>query len=214
MDEEITGSPGRNRTPRGSVVRVGFELFIVFVGVWAALFAENWRERREEDRAAVALLEAALTQLRKSTEWETRWSDSVQAEYAGWKERRSQGEMEPPFYLRIPGSESAPSGIFGAASHLSDILGPVVVSGMSDRANEMEGVGRRNSRYMESTERSVFPLLAADPSVFYDSASGELLPEFQGQLLLMEEILAEMARLTQDGAMLAESLKEELRRRR
>ena len=214
MNEEHSVPTGGNRTSRGSIVRVGFELFIVFVGVWAALLAENWRERREEDRAAVAVMEAALAQLRGATEWGTRWRDSVRAEYAIWKERRSQGELLPPFFVRIPGSESPPAGIFGAASNLPDALGPAVVTEMSNRANELEGVGRRNSRYMESTERTVFPLLAADPKVFYDSASGELLPEFQGQLFLMEEFLAEMERLNRDGADLAEFLEAELRRRR
>lgn len=214
MDEKSTIPTDGNRASRSSIVRVGFELFIVFIGVWAALLAENWRERREEDRAAVAVLETALTQLRESTEWEIRWSDSVQAEYARWKERRSEGEVIPLFFMRIPGSESPPAGIFGAASNLPDVLGPAVVSRMGSRANEMEGVGRRNSRYMESTERMVFPLLAADPSVYYDSASGDLLPQFQGQVLLMEETLALMAQLSRDGAELAEFLEEELRRRR
>ena len=214
MDEENTIPGEGNGTSRRSIARVGFELFIVFIGVWAALLAENWRERREEDRAAVAVLEAALAQLRDATEWGTKWRDSVQVEYGKWKERRSQGEVIPPFFVRIPGSESPPAGIFGAASNLPDALGPVVVTEMSNRANELEGVGRRNSRYMESTERTVFPLLAADPKVFYDSASGDLLPQFQGQLLLMEEFLAEMARLNRDGADLAEFLEAELRRRR
>jgi hypothetical protein len=214
MDEENTIPGEDNGTSRRSIARVGFELLIVFIGVWAALLAENWRERREEDRAAVAVLEAALTQLRESTEWASRWSDSVQAEYAAWKERRSEGEVIPPFFMRIPGSESPPVGIFGAASNLPDALGPVVVSRMGSRANEMEGVGRRNSRYMESTERLVFPLLAADPSVFYESISGDLLPQFQGQLLLMEELLAQWAQQNRDGAELAEFLEGELRRRR
>jgi hypothetical protein len=193
---------------------VGFELFVVFVGVWAALLAENWRERREENRSAVAVLEAALTQLQESTEWERRWSDSVHAEYSRWKERRSKGDVIPPFFMRLPGSESPPVGIFGAAFNLPDALGPDVLSAIGSRVNEMQGVGRRNSRYMESTERTVFPLLAADPAVFYDSRSGELLPEFQGQLLLMEEILAEMEQLNRDGADLAGFLEEELQRRR
>jgi len=214
MAEESTIPTDGNRASRSSIVRVGFELIIVFIGVWAALLAENWRERREEGRAAVAVLEAALTQLRESTEWEKRWSDSVRAEYARWKERRSEGEVIPPFFMRIPGSESPPVGILGAASNLPDALGPEVVSRMGSRANEIEGAGRRNSRYMESVERMVFPLLAADPSVFYDSVSGDLLPQFQGQLLLMEETLDLMARLNRDGIDLVEFLEEELRRRR
>ena len=67
---------------------------------------------------------------------------------------------------------------------------------------------------MESTERVVFPLRAADPSVFYDRASGDLLPEYQGQLLLMEEVLAEMEGLEADGRDLERFLEDELRRRR
>lgn len=214
MDEESTISAERDQKPRGSMVRIGFELFIVFVGVWGALFAESWRERREENRSAVAVLETALAQLQNGQDWSTEWRDSVRVEYAEWKVRRTQGEMIPPFFMRMPGSEYPPVGIFGAAANLPDALGPSVVREMANRANEMEGWGRRNARYMELTERTVFPRLAADPSTFYDLASGDLLPEYQGQLLLLEEVLAEWDMLDTQGRELARVLEEELRRRR
>ena len=214
MDDKSTISREGNRITRSSILRVGFELFIVFVGVWAALLAENWRERREEDRAAVAVLEAALAQLRQMDDWTTTWCDSVRAEYSNWKVLRSEGGVIPLFHMRIPGSEYPVRDMFGAASNLPDALGPSVVSRMVSRANDMEGVGRRVARYMESTERVVFPLRAADPSVFYDRASGDLLPEYQGQLLLMEEVLAEMEGLEADGRELERFLEDELRRRR
>jgi len=67
---------------------------------------------------------------------------------------------------------------------------------------------------MELTERTVFQHLASDPSVFYDPASGDLLPEYRGQLLLMEEVLAQMGRVELEGRELADFLEEELRRRR
>lgn len=214
MNDETSISTERDQHRRRSFIRIVFELFVVFVGVWAALLAENWRQRREDDRTAVAVLEAAVAQLRESQDWERRWSDSVGVEYDKWKARRADGEVIAPFFMRIPGSESPPVGIFGAASILPDVLGPAIAAEMGRRTSEMEGMGRRNARYMESTERSVFPFLAADPSVFYDAASGELLPQYQGQLLLMEELLVQWALLREQGDQLATLLEEELRRRR
>lgn len=213
MNEENTVSSNGGRTPRGTMIRVGFELFIVFVGVWGALLAENGRERREENQAAVAVLEAALTHIRVTWDWWDQWQDSVQVEYADWQAQRAQGQLIPPFFMRIPGSEFPAIGIFGAASNLPDALGPLAVSQMVGLANEMEGVGLRMARYMESTERVVFPLRAADPSVFYDPVSGDLLPEYQGQLLLMEEVLGEWDRTEVQAREVQQILEEELRRR-
>lgn len=213
MNDEASIAMKRDQHRRSSFIRLVFELFVVFVGVWAALLAENWRQRREDARAAVAVLETAVAQLRESRDWAGRWSDSVGVEYDKWKARRAHGEVIAPFFMRIPGSESPPVGIFEAASNLPDVLGPSIAAQMAIRANEMEGLGRRNARYMESTERTVFPLLAADPSVFYDAASGELLPQFQGQLLLMEELLDQWAVLQEQGDQLATLLEGELSQR-
>ena len=152
MDEESKISKDGNRIFRSSILRLGFELFIVFVGVWGALLAESWRERREENRAAVALLEAAVMNLRETADWSVAWRDSVSAEYADWKARRARGEVIAPFFLRIPGSESPAAGIVGAGGNLPVALGPEVVRRMAERANEMEGVGRRLGRYMELAE--------------------------------------------------------------
>lgn len=212
MDEKNTDSSKADRKPRGTIIRVGFELIIVFIGVWAALLAENYREKREENESAVAVLQTALRILRD--DWGERWRDSVRTEYAGWQARRAEGDIIPPFFFRIPGSEHPPVGIFGAAYNLPDALGPEVLDEMGRRANEAEGVGRRIGRYMELTERTVLPLLAADPSVFYDSASGELLPQYLGQLRLMEEVLAEMTAFDARGDTIADYFELELRRRR
>jgi hypothetical protein len=214
MDEENTISSKGDRRPRETVIRVGFELFIVFVGVWGALLAENWREKREEDRAAVAVIEAALTHIRVTWDWWDMWRDSVQAEYADWEAQRAQGEVIQPFFLRIPGGESPAIGIFGAASNLPDALGSPVVSEMVGLANEMEGVGIRMARYMELTERTVFQRSASDPSVFYDPVSGDLLPEYQGQLVLMEEVMGEWDRTGAQARRVEQILEQELLRRR
>jgi len=214
MDEEKTISSKGDRTPWGTMIRVGFELFVVFVGVWGALLAENWRERREEDRAAVAVIEAALTHIEVTWDWWDQWQDSVQVEYADWKARRADGQVISPFFMRIPGSEFPAIGIFGAAANLPDALGPPVVSEMVGLANEMEGVGLRMARYMELTERTVFPRLASDPSVFYDPVSGDLLPDYQGQLRLMEEVMGEWDRTGGQARDVEQILEQELRRRR
>ena len=76
MDEEKTHSSKNDRKPWATIIRVGFELFIVFVGVWSALLAESWRERREEDRSAAAVLEAAVANLRGTADWSTAWRDT------------------------------------------------------------------------------------------------------------------------------------------
>lgn len=70
------------------------------------------------------------------------------------------------------------------------------------------------ARYMESTERVVFPLRAANSSVFYDPISGDLLPEYQGQLLLMEEVMGEWDRTSVQARGVQQILEQELRRRR
>jgi hypothetical protein len=162
----------------------------------------------------VAVIEAALTHIEVTWDWWDQWQDSVQVEYADWKARRADGQVISPFFMRIPGSEFPAIGIFGAAANLPDALGPPVVSEMVGLANEMEGVGLRMARYMELTERTVFPRLASDPSVFYDPVSGDLLPDYQGQLRLMEEVMGEWDRTGGQARDVEQILEQELRRRR
>ena len=43
--------------------RLGSELVVVFLGVWGALLADNWRDQRQEQERAVRIAEAIVLEL-------------------------------------------------------------------------------------------------------------------------------------------------------
>jgi len=197
----------------GSVsARVAFELLIVFVGVWAALWIDARQDVRLRRERAVAIAEAMSTEIGSLNEWFEPWRDSVAVGFEAWEERVDHGENPPPYYFRQPGNEFPPTigWDVGMASGLLETFDPELLFEIGNMYTEWNGIGGRIARYHESTESVVFPAVA-DPARIWradtsqasvvryraslgDSVvvSGLLLPEFAANLAMMQEILAEM----------------------
>lgn len=209
-----------NRGERASLWlrRTGFELVIVFVGVWAALWTDNRRERRERHDQAFQIAGAISAEITHLNEWYRPWRDSIADDYADWKSRIARGERPPPYYFRVPGSEHVPTvGWQGAvASGLLDVFDSDLVFAIGNTYHEWSEIGDRIARYHASTEVVVFPEIGApfddtSSTVFglhnsrrwrntvaarsapnaYDG-TGSLKAPLLANIILMEEILGEM----------------------
>lgn len=195
-DAREPGAATRARDGRVSsrVRLLALELVIVFVGVWAALAAEAWRDRREQDRRAVRITSAIQADLEDLTTWYRTWRDSVGAEYETWRSARAAGERLPPYYIRIPGSERG--GLIGwqvaLASNALDVLEPELVFEIGRVSRELDGKGERFARYMALTEVLVFPQLSKTPEEFYEPRTSNLKPEYAAHMKLLDEVLMEM----------------------
>ena len=191
--------------------RLAFELLIVFVGVWAALWMDNRREERDRQERALAIAEAMITEIDSLNGWFRGWRDTISMDYAAWKEEVARGERPPMFYFRMPGAEHPPKIGWdaGMVAGLLEVFDPGMVFDVGNFYHENSDIGDRVARYHASTEALVFHQAAGDPpSPYLDGPRREpvvvqgslgiitieepLKPEFAANLALMEEVLSEL----------------------
>lgn len=187
-------SEHNSRRPSRRILRHAREFAVVFVGVWLALAAEAWRDRRAAARRTNNIVRAIQADIHDLTTWYGQWRDSVGSELQAWENARAAGEDLIPYYVRIPGSEQGD--LIGwqvaLASSALDVLDPELLFELGRVSREWDGVGERFARYMSLTEILVFPQLAKGSTGFYDPDTGELKPEFVAHVTLLKELLHEM----------------------
>lgn len=167
------------------------DMLIVFVGVWLALVAEGWRDRRAAERRTESLVRAIRADFADLTGWYAQWRASIASDLTAWERAQTAGQQPPMYYVRIPGAEQG--ALIGwqiaLASGALEVLDPGLVFELGRAARELEGVGMRFARYMAMTETIVFPQLARGTDPFYQN--GVLKPEYAAHIALLKELLSE-----------------------
>ena len=92
------------------------DLVIVFLGVYAAFWVDNYRDSLAEQERSKEIAQAILRGLEDTIQAETSFIESSVAGLADWQEARERGESPPPFYFRVPGSERPPRTTSSASS--------------------------------------------------------------------------------------------------
>lgn len=196
--------------------RLLLEVVIVFVGVWAALAAESWRDRREQARRTERIVAAIQTDARDLTTWYAAWRDTVTRDFGAWQNDRASGKLVVPFYVRWVGAERG--ALIGwqvaLASDALDVLDPELLWDLGRVSRELDGVGERLARYMSLTEVVILPQLPRGPEIFYDMPSKTLKPEYAAHVQLFEEVLSELDLKFQMLADMDRRIGENLERRR
>jgi len=183
----------QQRGPLGR--RLLAELVIVFIGVSAAVFVDNYREERQLIRRAQQLTLALHQDIRTFAEDATRYVAAIRDGLAEWSRQVEAGGMPAPFILRVPGAESPPSDVWQAAmqSGAGEVLDPLLIIELSRFYNEIAGETTKYQRYAAFTEQRVWPLLAAgDTTAFYDTRTRRLKPEFQTHRRQLEELASDL----------------------
>ncbi len=177
--------------------RLAFELIIVFLGVWGALWAESRREEAKNREKAIRIAEAMVTNLDTVViGWAEPFIAEQQASFAGWKESYERGDRPLPFFFRVGGGERGPGEVWDAAisAGLIDVLDPALVSDLGNFYRELDGMAIRLSRYHARTEELIYPGLGEGVEWYYRDGSARLEPEYEGFMLLTEEVLGEWAK--------------------
>jgi hypothetical protein len=171
------------------------ELIVVFMGVSAAVFVDNYREEQQMTRRARLLTQALHEDISTFGEDAARYVAAIREGLAEWSRQNEAGRRPAPFVLRVPGAEAPPSDVWQVAmqSGAGDVLDPQVVIELSRFYNEIAGETTKYQRYTAFTEQRVWPLLAAgDTAAFYDSRTGKLKPEFLTHRWQLEELATDL----------------------
>jgi hypothetical protein len=167
------------------------ELVIVFLGVYAAFWVDNYRESLAEQERSKEIAQAILRGLEDTIQAETFFIETSAAGLANWRAAREQGASPPPFYFRVPGSERPPRTIYEAIiqSRPAELFDSELLFDLGYFYSEMVGVSDRYIRYAEFTESTVLPNLKRGAEVFYDPDGESLRPEYEAHMDRLEELI-------------------------
>ena len=190
--------------------RLTFELLVIFLGVYAAFWVENYRGEiadRERSREVVQTIQRGLDDIINVQ------SEAAEASLLGlseWQSARERGELPPPYFLRMYGSERAPRTVYEAIlqSRPVELFSPDLMFDLAFLYSEVMGVSDRYVRYSEFTESKVLPNLKNGPLAFYDSTGQTLLPNYAAHM----DRLQELAEMWLDQVDQAKAMKERLSR--
>ena len=154
------------------------ELVIVVLGVFIGLQVDNWNQARQERQRLTVLVQSMRADMHDTDEVQRQFFPQVRQGLAAFKAARARGERPPPYYFRIPGSDTPPNFVFVAAMQagLADLVDPRLMFDLGFYYSEREGIGVKYVRYATFVDSEILPRLG-DPSSFYDE-SGALKPEF------------------------------------
>lgn len=185
------------------------EMFLIFVGVTAAFFVENYRDRREARGRAVLLAGAIDQDIGDSRRVQTELVRSIDEGLAAFEAQLAAGKRSVPYVLEISGSLRPPSGVWESAAEigLRDFADPDLLFELSYYYSEAQGVADNFVRYSEFTEREFWPVALSDTSRFYQD--GQLRGAFTAHIQQLRDYRSDIARQMEWGGELQERLRVE-----
>lgn len=206
MTDISTEPDTRSRRARALVL----EMFFIFVGVTAAFFVENYRDRREARGRAVLLAGAIDQDIGDSRRVRTELVRAIDEGLATFEARLAVGQRPVPYVLEISGSLRPPSGVWEAAAEigLRDFADPDLLFALSYYYGETQGVADNFVRYSEFAEREFWPVALSDTSRFY-CEDGRLRGEFAAHIQQLRDHRSDITHLMAQGDNLRERLRVE-----
>ena len=186
----MSGRPGFS----GAVTRYGAELVIVFVGVYAAFWVDNYRDQKRDAERTVQIVQTLHEDLLDFVATSRIFDERIVSGLDGWEAARVNGERPPPYVLRVDRSETPPISVWQAVSQSSlvELLEPSLLFDLGFFYSEVEGVGVKFVRYSEFTDEFVLPGLKRGADWFYDDSTGDLKPEFAAHMDRLREYQGDM----------------------
>ncbi|HSD68564.1 MAG TPA: hypothetical protein VLB07_03375 [Woeseiaceae bacterium] len=175
---------------------IALDFVIVVAGVYTAVWIEGLQQQAESAKRTTQIIETLREDLRDSARVEARFTQTMDKGLAQWKADFDAGRMPPPYFFRVPGSETPPSSTWDLLLQmgLGNLLDPPLVFELGFYYSEREGVGRKYLRYIAQVEDRILPLMRGDSSVFYLADRSRLKPEFAASMERLKEWAVETRR--------------------
>lgn len=185
-------------------------MLFIFVGVTAAFFVENYRDRREAGERAVLLAAAIDQDIGDSQRVQAELVRAIDDGLATFEARLAAGQRPVPYVLEITGALRPPPGVWQSAAEigLRDFADPELLFELSYYYSEAQGVADNFVRYSQFTEREFWPVALSDTSQFYGE-DGQLRGEFAAHIQQLRDYRSDVARQMEWGGDLRERLRVE-----
>jgi hypothetical protein len=176
------------------------ELAVIFLGVFLAIAADDWREKRQERETAGKLALALQSSFEDLRRYDREGYPEYTAEQAVFDRALAAGERPAYPYLHLKGSQKPPTEVWEAflAAGGARLFPPDVVFDLARFFySAFRNVGDRevvNYRFMET---EVLPTLRTDPNGAYLPGTARLKPLWAEQLERQREAARTLHRLSE-----------------
>lgn len=188
---------------------IGFELFVVVLGVILGMEASRWTEAREDAQyrhQMIAAMDETLGDYIDS-------GHHIHAEIVGalndYSRRVAAGQHPVPPYLRFPLLDRPPTRGWDAmvATGLARAIDPKIVFQLAMHFSRADSFGDRYARYNQFTEDEILPY-ASSPGHFY-GPDGKLAQPYRSHIQRLRELLALNDEMTIDAESIERNLAKE-----
>jgi len=168
-------------------------VFGVYIGVWAS----GYQERASLRAKQMQVVETLRLDMRNIHIIDTAFSKQMNQGRSAWEAKRADGAIIPPYFHRIPGSDTPPQHVWSSLppNQMTDMFAPDLLFDLGFYYSELYGVGRKYIRYIVFVEEEILPGLKRDPSYFYRAGGLRLKPEFEANMDRLADWVNENARL-------------------
>jgi hypothetical protein len=186
---------------------IGFELFVVVLGVLLGLQASRWAAERDERQYQAQMVNALDATLKVYVDAGDYIHDDIGNIIGSYNRKIAAGERPPPLYWRLDQLERPPTLAWDAmvATGFAKSIDPPLVFHIARFFSRGDGLGDRYQRYNAFTENQILPYLST-PARFYQD-DGKLRPEYAAHIDRMREILAVNDELTAEAVGIRKALK-------
>lgn len=189
---------------------IGFELFVVVLGVLLGLQASRWSAEREERRYHGQMVAALDETLKVYVSAGQSIHGEIETLLTDFERRRAAGLRPPPPYWRLDQLERPPTLAWDAmvATGIARSIEPELVFRIARFFSRGDGLGDRYQRYNAFTESQILPFLRA-PEHFY-GPDGTLSPHYAAHVDRLRELLSVNDKVTREAAELRPKLRSAL----
>ena len=175
---------------------VFIDFFIVVVGILIAFQITNWSAERADATKRELIIDALVTNLTDSIDVQEQFTAEINSGLVNWETAYAKGEKPAPYYFLVSGSDTAPDtwSVFEQMS-LTELFDPVTLFDLTFFYSELDGIGRKYTRYATFVEARVLPGVIAGEDEFYD-LNGQLKPEYLANLDRLRTFQQETDHLT------------------
>ncbi len=179
---------------------IGFELFVVVVGVLLGMAASRWSTEREERQYQRQIL-ASLDQAMQDYEYEGgRIHNRIANALADFERRTAAGERPRPPVIVFPGMERPPTRAWEAmvATGVAKSIDAKLVFRLAIHFDQADSFGDKYQRFNAFTETNILPY--EDDTAHFYGPDGQLQPVYAEHVDRLRDLLAFNDQMTAGAA--------------
>lgn len=177
-------------TFKKTFLRALFELLIVFFGVFAAFWVDDYKVKKTNDKNRVKAYQGLLDETTSFLGGGEMIVSNFKKEQKEWRDSFEKGQNPSPIVIRLPGIDRPPNDVWEAtkSSNIVSLFEPELLFKLSEYYNGMETLLSQFHDLRKFGREQIIPF-SNRPETYY-LKDNELQPTYQEYVNHLEEILS------------------------